>query len=96
MRVVIPILLTIAGILWFFLAPSKLGRPAALLLTATGVLFLISVSHCPDGTCTATTPWWSSAAGALAGICAIGVICSLLAAVAQTLIDWVRRGSAPR
>lgn len=96
MRIAIPIVLTILGVLWFFLAPSKLGRPAALLLIATGVLFLISVSHCPDGTCTTTTPWWSSAAGALAGICAIGVICSLLAAVAQTLIDWVRQRSAPR
>jgi hypothetical protein len=95
-RIVIPIVLAILGLLWFFLAPSKRSRPAALLLIATGVLFLISVSHCPDGTCTTTTPWWSSAAGALAGICAIGVICSLLAAVAQALIDWVRQRTASR
>ena len=96
MRIVIPAVIAAVGIVLVVLAPSKPARSAAALLAATGALFLLAMAPCPDGTCTTATPWWSSAAGSLAGICAIGVIFSLLTALGQTLMHWVRGGGAPR
>jgi hypothetical protein len=96
MRVAIPIVLTVVGGALFVLAPHKAARSAAGLLAGTGILFLISVAHCPDGTCTSATPWWSSAAGSLAGICAIGVIVSVVTELGQLLLNWVRRDGVQR
>ncbi|MGZ4200861.1 MAG: hypothetical protein ACXVRH_02255 [Thermoleophilaceae bacterium] len=96
MRIAIPIVIAVAGALLFVLAPHKAARTAAALLFATGALFLIAMAPCPSGSCTSETPWWSSAAGSLAGICAIGVIISLVTEVGQALLDRVRGGSAPR
>jgi hypothetical protein len=95
-RIVIPAVIAVVGLVLLVLAPSKPARSAAALLCATGVLFLLSMAPCPDGTCTTATPWWSSAAGSLAGICAIGVIFSLLTAIGQTVMHWLRGGGAPR
>jgi hypothetical protein len=96
MRIAIPIVIALVGAVLVVLAPSKPARTAALLLTATGVLFLVSFAPCPGGSCTSTTPWWSAAAGSLAGICAIGVILSLLTGIGQALMHWVRGGDAPQ
>jgi hypothetical protein len=95
-RIAIPIVIAVVGALLVVFAPNKPARTAALLLTATGVLFLLSMAPCPDGSCTTKTPWWSAAAGSLAGICAIGVIVSLLTGVGQLLMNWVRGDGAPR
>jgi hypothetical protein len=95
-RIVIPALIAVVGLVLVALAPSKPARSAAALLAATGGLFLLAMAPCPSGSCTSTTPWWSSAAGSLAGICAIGVIFSLLTAVGQAVMNWVRGSSAPR
>jgi hypothetical protein len=96
MRIAIPIVIAVVGVVLVVAAPSKSARTAAWLLTATGVLFLLSTAPCPSGSCTSTTPWWSAAAGSLAGICAIGVIVSLLTGLGQVLMHWVRGDGAPR
>jgi protein-S-isoprenylcysteine O-methyltransferase Ste14 len=95
-RIAIPILFAVAGALMLALAPHKAARTAAALLVATGLLFLVSVSHCPSGTCTSATPWWVSAAGSLAGICLIGAIISIVTEVGQLLLHRARGDGAPR
>ena len=96
MRIAIPIVIAVVGLVLVVLAPNKPARTAAGLLTATGALFLLAMAPCPDGSCTTATPWWSSAAGPLAGICAIGVIFSLLTALGQAVMHWVRGDGAQR
>jgi hypothetical protein len=95
-RIAIPAVIAVVGLVLIVVAPNKPFRSAAALLAATGGLFLLAMAPCPDGSCTSATPWWSSAAGSLAGICGIGVIFSLLTAVGQVLMHWVRGGSEPR
>ena len=96
MRIFIPSIIAAIGLILFVVAPNKPARSAAGLLAATGILFLLSMAPCPDGTCTTATPWWSAAAGSLAGICAIGVIFSLLTMLGQAVMHWVRGGTEPR
>jgi hypothetical protein len=95
-RILIPSLIGALGLILFVVAPSKPARSAALLLAATGFLFLLAMAPCPSGSCTSETPWWSAAAGSLAGICAIGVIFSLLTMLGQAVMHWVRGGTEPR
>ena len=94
MRIAIPILLAVAGALMLALAPHKAARTAAILLVVTGLLFLVSVAHCPSGSCSSATPWWVSAAGSIAGICLIGAIISIVTEVGQVVLHRVRGDSA--